>query len=76
MDLLSKFGECGILSLGMGVVIIWLATQLQQERKGREADRKTSIEIIDKYRVSYDSIVNSHGKLEEMRIARGRGDDD
>lgn len=77
MDILGKvFSECGILNLGMAIVVIWLATQLQQERKGREADRRAAIETIDKYRQSNDTIVSAHAKLEELRIARGGGHDD
>lgn len=77
MDILGKiFSECGILNLSMAIVVIWLATQLQQERKGREADRRTAIETIDKYRQSNDTIVSAHAKLDELRIARGGGHDD
>lgn len=76
MDLLARLGtECGILTMSMAIVIVWLAMQLQQERKGREADRKTAIEIIDKYRQSHDSIIRAHEKLEELRFARGGNDD-
>lgn len=76
MDFLSKvFSECGILSLGMAVIVVWLAAQLSQERKGREADRRTSIEIIEKYRQSHDNIIRAHEKLEELRVARGGTND-
>lgn len=64
------FSECGAIAVMFSIAVIWLAAQLANERKGREADRTVALQTIEKYSKAYENVIISNSKIEGLLSSR------
>ena len=67
------FSECGMISVMFSVAVVWLAAQLANERKGREADRTIALQTIERYSKAYENVVVSNSKIEGILAGKTTG---